>query len=199
MKKFNNTENTPHKIIDLNRLKEILSDKPELYDELIRNSKLVWESRSVAVAATIMVQCKGERYVLIGKRGPNAADFQGHWNLICGYLDKDETLQEATEREVWEESGLDLDLLKDNLIIDNLSFPWRVHSHPTANRQNVTNHFACVAKVDELPKLSTDNNEIEGEIEELRWLPISEIDIPYKWAFGHDKVIKKYIELINKN
>lgn len=171
MKHFNNRENKAYNI----------------------NGKLIWESRSVAVSGTIIIEIENEKYVLSGKRGSNAADNKGYWNLICGYLDWDENLQEAMEREIWEESGLDLNILKKNLILDNLSFPWRVDSNPNSNRQNVTIHFGCLSKQNYFPKLNTENNEVLNETEELKWININEID-KFDWAFNHNKIIKKYIK-----
>jgi len=174
MKKFNNRENKAHKLTD---------------------GKILWESRSVAIVATIIVKLDEQYFVLVSKRGRESLDEKGKWNLTCGYLDWDETLNQAVERELWEETGLDLDILKPNLIIDELSSPWRVHSDPIANRQNVSCHFGCVAEVDRLPELSLDNNEVEGEVESVIWLPLDDIDkINKEWAFNHDKIIKMFIE-----
>lgn len=172
MKKFNNKENIQHETKD---------------------GKIIWESRSVAVAATIIIEVDGDRWVLAGKRGYNAADYQGYWNLICGYLDWNETLEEATKREVWEESGLDLDILSDfDFDSFDLHKPWRVNSDPSANKQNVTCHFGCIVKLDHFPKLSTKYNEVDGETEEVKWIPIDEIN-DYNWAFSHDKIIELYV------
>ena len=177
MKKFNNRENKNYKV---------------------DGGKILWESRSVAVAGTILIKKSDEIFVLAGKRGKAAADNQGKWNLICGYLDWDESADEALEREVWEESGLDMDILKDSLLMDDLKNPWRVHSCPkTSNRQNVTLHYGCLSKVEDFPKLSIENNEVDGETEEVIWMNIDDI-YNYEWAFDHDKIIKKYLKFCHQ-
>jgi len=175
MKKFKNTPNIEHKV----------------------DGKSIWQSRSVAVVGTIMIRIGEEIFVLVSKRGKAALDEKGKWNLTCGYLDYDETIQEAIERELWEETGLDLDILRPNLIYSKLDQPWRIHSKPDANRQNVSCHFGCLAEVDKLPELSLENNEIEGEVESAIWLPIDDVN-KYDWAFNHNEIISLFLSEILK-
>lgn len=179
--KFNNRSNTPHKIGD----------------------KVIWDNRSPAVECTILMNILSsfqQTYVLASKRGPNAADFQGYWNLICGYLDWDETGSDAIIREVWEEVGLNLREMmtsSGNVIVRNdLHSPWDVITNPWAHLQNVSLRYGIYFISEGFPKLSTKNNEVDGEVSELLWMPIQDIN-KYKWAFDHNQVIRNYLE-INK-
>lgn len=166
--------------------------------------KEVWESRSVAVNSVILVLTNKSDipYVLASKRGPNSADYQGKMNLIAGYLDWDEYAHEAVIRETWEECGLNiLNLLSNTTVLANhMKQPWFVNTSPLENRQNVSLRYGCLLKlnISTLPKLSLDNNEVEGEIEEAMWIPVNKID-KYDWAFNHDSVIKEYLSLIKQN
>jgi len=166
------------------------------------DGKLVWESRSVAVAGVVFAWKVNEDYpyVLISERGPKSADFQGKQNLVCGYLDWDETGTEAMIRETWEEVGLNLiDILdtKEDMI-NNMEQPWYVHTNVNANRQNITLRYGLCYSLNDnenLPELTTIHNEVVGEVSNPQWISFNEID-KYEWAFGHDQVIKDYLEYI---
>ena len=178
--KFNNRENSVHKIGD----------------------KIFWESRSVAVNFVIIMMPINtmKLYVLVAKRGPNAADFQGSYNLIAGYLDWDESGKQAVARETWEEVGLNIkDFIfnKKYLILKNdLNQPWFVQTDPSSNRQNVSLRYGLkiISKEKKFPKLNIKNNEVKGEVEDPQWMPVEEIT-NYQWAFNHDQVIRDYLNL----
>ena len=55
----------------------------------------------------------GEIYTVVEKRGP-VVSHPGEWCCPCGYLDWDESLIEACQREVKEETGITLD--KDKIL-----------------------------------------------------------------------------------
>jgi len=156
-------------------------------------------SRSVAVVASVLVEKDNETYVLIGKRGQGTPDFQGCWNMPCGYLDFEESATEAVHRELFEETGLDLEeLLKNSKhhIID-LEQPWFVQHEPNGNRQNVTLRFGVYVRIDgELPELTNENCE-EDEVDELLWMNVNDVD-KYEWAFKHDEVLESYIGINNE-
>lgn len=166
------------------------------------DGQLIWDSRSVAVAGVTFAWKKNDEYphVLISKRGPKSADFKGLMNVVCGYLDRNESATEAMIRETWEEVGLNLpEIIENSLdVVNNMEQPWYTMSEPTQNRQNVTLRFGLCFMIDddaELPELTTIYNEIEGEVEDPQWIPFDDVD-KYEWAFGHDQVIKEYLELI---
>lgn len=164
------------------------------------SQKLVWESRSTAVNLVILMNNGiAEDHVLVSQRGPNAADYQGKWNVIAGYLDWDETGPEAAIRECWEEVGFNLpEFMKNGAVLkNNLDQPWHVKTDPSANRQNISLRYGVYLKADgkEFPWLSLKNNEVKGEVSTALWMPISDID-KHEWAFGHDQVIKDYLSRI---
>lgn len=142
-----------------------------------------WYSRSVGVA--IFTFCKNEEgrwCVLASKRGKEAADFQGFWNSVCGYLDFNETAVEAAIREAKEETGIDLQGEKIQFV--------GYEDSPTANRQNVTLRFCCFITTKKTSDFVFSKEGNEGdEVDEIKWLPIEEVD-DYSWAFGHEKRIK---------
>jgi len=160
-------------------------------------------SRSVAVVGTILIHHVNTKttYVLIGKRGKGTPDFQGCWNMPCGYLDWNETGAEALVREVYEETGLDIDELTKSdtaCLYNHLEQPWFVnHDSINSNRQNVTLRFGALflSLQDELPKLTNEHCEPD-EVEELKWIDIKEMD-QYECAFNHDKVLKEYCTKFN--
>ena len=180
--KFKNIQNTEHKI----------------------DGRTVWESRSVAVVGVILIYRHLIPYVLISKRGPNSADFQGKWNLIAGYLDWNETGYEALVRETWEEAGFDLDghlkkckNAKAKLLGNDLEQPWAVNTSPSINRENVSLRYGVSFQIDpdeDFPILTTEHNEVEGECEEPMWLSLYDDENfkNYEWAFNHDQVIEDY-------
>ena len=99
--------------------------------EGIDKSFIGWFSRSVAVAVFIFVKTKdGKVKVLASERGEEAADFQGMWNVPCGYVDFDETTKEAAARELFEECGIKIDPSSLQLI--------KVQDSPKENHKNIT-------------------------------------------------------------
>lgn len=141
-----------------------------------------WFSRSVAVATAVLIQDNGQWYVLANERGAGTPDYQGYWNLPCGYLDYNETAEEAAMREVYEETGIKCENIK------NVG-----HStSPNENRQNVCFFFISFlsGSIDDY-HFSKDNME-EGEVGGIKWVPLSDAD-SVKWAFDHDQIIEKIV------
>lgn len=141
-----------------------------------------WFSRSVAVATAVMIKDGGEWYVLANERGSGTPDYQGYWNLPCGYLDYNETAEEAAMREVYEETGIKCQNIK------NIG-----HStSPNENRQNVCFFFISFlsGSIDNY-QFSKENME-EGEVGGIKWVPVSDAD-SVKWAFDHDVLIQKIL------
>ena len=73
---------------------------------------VVWNSRSAAIVAVVIAKMGDDLYALINQRGSGAADNRGKFNCTCGYIDWSETGPEAFEREIWEETGIDIDEIK---------------------------------------------------------------------------------------
>jgi len=133
------------------------------------NGKEQWISRSTVVIPVVfkLNETTGDIYTLVEKRGP-VVSHPGEWCCPCGYLDWDETLQEACQREVREETGLELDL-------ENILF-FTVDSNPKTSNQSVDLWYYCWAmdKDFDLSKVET-----KDEILDLKWLKVARVY--YKW------------------
>ena len=150
------------------------------YDENGKPSQ--WFSRSVAVATAVLLNDNGQWYVLANERGSGTPDYQGYWNLPCGYLDYNETAEEAAAREVFEETGIRCQNIK---CIGH-------SSSPNENRQNVVFYFVSFLSGGmESHKFSKENME-DGEVGGIKWVPLSEAG-DVKWAFDHDDLIGQIV------
>lgn len=167
---------------------------------VLPDGRTIWLSRAVAVVGTVCLIKDGMPYFLISKRGKGSADFQGLYNLTCGYLDNDESSSEAFVRELWEECGVNIYNIinnKENLIINNyLENVWDVKSTPNENRQNVSLHHGIIAVVNELPIPQILNEVEEDEVEEVLWVSMNDI-YKFKFAFNHLERIEKFISMHN--
>ena len=87
--------------------KEKQSGKPRNF-AIERNGKQYWVSRSSVVS--LYVFCKdenGEWNVLVSQRGKKMK-YGGKWNVVSGFLDFGETLEDAAKRECYEECGINI-------------------------------------------------------------------------------------------
>lgn len=143
--------------------------------------KIYWISRAMAVVGFVFKQIDDKLFVLIEKRGQGAADNIGSFCVPCGYLDFNETLEEAVLRELKEETGFIGD--KDKLIF------LKINSNPNENRQNVSVHFAYFANNNENFNTNKAIGGEKDEIEYVTWLCIGTIK-KIKWfkrLFKHNK------------
>lgn len=165
-----------------------------------------WISRSVAVAVVVIAICQGKPHVLLNKRGKGAPDFQGFWNCPCGYLDWNESSGEAAVREVFEETGFDIEnFYYENasrvyscVVYNGIQTPWGVETNPaSSNRQNVTIRHSFVFNCEELPTLSNEHNE-KDETADIRWVPLNEILYgDMEFAFNHKELINLFVNKIS--
>jgi len=152
------------------------------------NDKEFWISRSLSVEGFIFTYNKGLK-ILANKRGKACPNNIGKWNCPCGYLDYDETLQQACSREIKEETGL---------IIDPslLEFLW-IDSSPKGKTQNVSVAFFSYESNYENQILTTEFADLD-EVEEIKWIGIEELD-KYDWAFEHNySIIRISLEYFKK-
>ncbi len=150
------------------------------------DGKTYWVSRAIGVSGIVFYATDSDIFVLANKRGKNTPDFQGMWNLPCGYLDFDETTKEACSREVYEETGIKVAPDKWKLL--------EIADSPTQNKQNVTiRYYYCITNPQPKDISLGSNTENRGgeedEVESIAWINIKNID-NYEWAFGHKEVIK---------
>lgn len=150
----------------------------------------LWSGRYTAVCGMVIFKCGQDAFVLANLRGPGTPDYQGYWNLPCGFLESNETGEEGVCREIFEECGLSLAPSCFSLL--------SVETDPqTCNNGNVTIRYITLKKVIELPELKYTNiNGEDGEVESVKWININEID-NYKWAFNHDILIKSYEKIFS--
>lgn len=93
--------------------------------EELKDGRKVWISRSNSVNALILVEEKGtlkdyhygSKFLLV-KRSDKMNE-GGKWCMPCGYLDWNESLEDAVAREIYEETGIKEEALK-SLICDEV-------------------------------------------------------------------------------
>jgi len=163
------------------------------------DGKTVWESRSIAVTGVIIAKLNSEYFVLINKRGVGAADYVGKYNVCSGYLDWDETTEDAFRREVYEETGIDIINIKvnNNILFDYTERPIFTSSSPTNNRQNVTFTYGIIFETHIFPKTTTIYSEPD-EVSEIKWINIKDVN-NYSFAFNHDKKIISFFNSFSNN
>lgn len=165
------------------------------------DGRTFWISRSVAVVSTIVGFLnsdfsKKNGHILAVKRGPKV-DNTGKYCLPCGYLDWDEDGATGAKREIWEETGLDVDaLLKDSK--KKIAFfknPWKTVTDPALDdKQNICLYYGAIFDWSELPELSSENCE-EGEVDALEWISFDKLD-SVEWAFHHKQRILDFCQHI---
>lgn len=157
--------------------------------------KTIWSGRYCAVCAIVIVHKKikvtdklykqDKYFLLVSKRGKGTPNYQGCWNIQCGFLDGDEKLIEACSRETYEETGVTIDPSEFKL--------WQI-SDDTSIDQNVTVRY--IAKLSDFPH----NNEgykgeggEENEVDEVMWLDLSDKELIDKmeWAFNHHLIVEE--------
>jgi ADP-ribose pyrophosphatase YjhB (NUDIX family) len=131
-----------------------------------------------------------EWFILVSKRGPGCPSAVGKWNVPGGYLDFDETLEEAARRECYEETGVRFD---GPLTLASIS------TNPHSKAQNVVCSFYGVIKVNSAMEIvrKLDKRNCNGEKDEVDdiglWTVKDIIARPELYAngtaFGHDKMI----------
>lgn len=164
------------------------------------DGRTVFLSRSCAVAVTVFCKYivdvdetfgKQKVAVLLVKRKEDMDVEPGRWCLPCGYLDYDESLYDAAVRELFEETGVYIhDHIYAHEVGDKSTQPDMIHSDPGEDAlQNVTAHFVFYVLRGEKLKLKPQ----EGEIQEVKFIPVGELD-EYDIAFGHTKRIRKFFK-----
>lgn len=162
------------------------------------DGKQYWISRSMATRSEVVVLDENSKpYLLINKRGPGTPDFQGCWNITCGYLEFDVTLEENASKELLEETGVFIPYTMWKLR--------HIESDPhRGNRQNVTAVYRVVLSMEDFNKHKTlgctmtiDGGE-ENEVSDVWLMPLTIENInSIEWAFNHKetaiKILQQYI------
>lgn len=174
----------------------------------LEDHKKYWISRSIAVVIVPVIIDKRKKlfskysdiYFLAETRGPGCPDNIGKLVFPCGYLDFDETLKDAAIREVYEETGLELNP-------EDVHFSG-INDSPSTNRQNVTIRFVVVLDKNDIQSKIDDGtinirtDERGGEPNEVSNIEIVSVNNLYSrpdnWAFDHDKLGKTVAKNIKK-
>jgi len=168
-----------------------------------KTGKVYWISRAMAVCGIIAcIRPEDEKlFFLVEKRGPGCPDFVGFYACPCGYLGWGETRLDAIIREIKEETGLDVEPVRDDI------YEWMTEDRPEENaRQNVTTRYVVPADYD-LVKEYLDsgadlNSEARGgeaeEVSELVLVGEDEID-NYSWAWNHGELLKMLVKSYNND
>lgn len=155
--------------------------------EVTHEGKTYWVSRSLATVTYHFAFINDQAYILANKRGSGMPTNVGKWNCPSGYLDFGETLEECAVREIYEETGVTVPLNSLTLM--------EIDSAPTRRgMQNVLVRYRSACKYDCLEdayaEVTTEHSE-PNEVEEVKWIPMSEIK-NYEWV--SEKHVKQIIE-----
>jgi ADP-ribose pyrophosphatase YjhB (NUDIX family) len=118
---------------------------------------------------------QGEEVLLV-RRAPQLLE-GGKWALIGGYMERDENLQEAAAREIFEESGY---RVKDLTLLTVHHRPDRPHE----DRQNISFVFFCQAQNQE--------GASDWEVTEQTWFSLNALPPLEELAFDHALDIQMY-------
>lgn len=147
-----------------------------------------WISRSVAVVVFVFARdIYNQEYILAEQRGTGTPDpeYIGKYCIPCGYLDYDETIVQAAQRELIEETGLNFPTTDFKLL--------NINDLPKSDkRQNITFRYIVNSNVhiEDLSNLFTTKNSEKDEIESIKFIKLKDID-NYEWAFNHQELIKE--------
>lgn len=142
--------------------------------EMVRFLLNFFKSKNVYAGVPVIIQnSKGE--ILLGKRRRNMATFPGFWGLPGGMPNYKEKLVDTAKREVKEELGVDIKIIKKSKDIYE-NFPCKksgLHSVDVA-------HYGKIIKGIPKPK---------DETSEIKWFKPSEIR-KMNLAYEHKKILK---------
>lgn len=130
--------------------------------------------RHVTIDALVIKDGK----VLLLKRAPHLIE-GGKWCLPGGFMERDETTEQAVLRELKEESGYDGKIIKLFRIIDE-------PNRPNDDKQNVA--FIYLVEVIGEP------GERDNESTEMAWFDLDKIPAPEECAFDHRSNIELFLQ-----
>jgi len=129
---------------------------------------------------TAIIEFQNNKILLV-KRG--TVVFKGYWALPGGRVDSGETIEQAVLREVKEETGLDIKIVKKI---------GEYHEIGVQDGIEYDYHPACFL----VKPMGGKIRRQEKEIEDIKLVDLE--DIPEKLAFKHSSMIKDYIETLEK-
>jgi ADP-ribose pyrophosphatase YjhB (NUDIX family) len=173
----------------------------------LADGRVVWLSRATAVVASIyMEDDNGNWFVAMVKRGKCLPDEVGKWVMPCGYVDWDEDVPTASKREVYEETGLNIDEImnSDYHFYHSDYFTGQatlVTSKPKGDaKQNISHHFVLAASVEVLPEFDMSLIDPAGEVADIKWIPftdLGEMEENEQIGFSHFTRIQDFVEKLD--
>ena len=136
------------------------------------NGSKFWISRSIATVVYVYTHIDGQLHILANKRGPGLPNNVGKWNCPSGFLDYDETIKACAAREVFEETGCNISAV--SLTLEEID------DNPNRRSQVVLFRYSTLVPFDSTSPLTTEHAEPD-EVEEVKWIPISDIE-KYTWV-----------------
>lgn len=143
--------------------------------------------RSVGVVMLCYTIVDGNIYILVNKRGTKTSEFKSKWNLPSGYLNWDESGEEAAQRETIEETGI--------CIPTSLIQEVEHSTSPTENRQNII--FRYAAKVPNYFMEQSLKAQDSEEVSNIKWINFNELDT-VEWAFNQKETIERMLSKLTK-
>src|ERR1035437_6409276 len=132
------------------------------------------ELRHVVVNALIIKNDK----LLLTKRSPKITE-GNKWSLVGGFVDRDETLEAAIKREIFEETGYRTIETKLFMVMDN---PDRRNE----DRQNVALAYVC--------EIGEKEGKPDWESIAQEWFDLDSLPNEEEMAFDHLEVIQIYLK-----
>ena len=158
--------------------------------EFEHNGQKLWYSRSLAVNLLAHTVFNGKIRILANKRG-EGAEFNKHlWNLPGGFVDFNETAEQAACRETLEETGYIINP-QDISLVDLDTNPKNSWRQTMVAKFNI----ALEQAPERDPNFSLVNT--NGEVEAVKWITLDEID-DYNWVRGQKEYIKEYFNILEK-
>ena len=154
------------------------------------NGQTLWYSRSLACSCIVFGYNKdNEICVLANKRGEGCEFNNFLWNVPGGFIDFDESAEQAAVRELYEETGVKVSSAEVTLAVFD--------TEPKGNRQTMTASFTHRLPDDvDVEDIETTNEHSEpGEVAEIKFIPIKEID-KYQWTRGQRRKIRAALHLM---
>lgn len=158
--------------------------------EFEHNGEKLWYSRSLACNIGVFRINNDEYEVLACKRGQGCEFNKGLWNIPGGFIDFNENAAQCAVRELFEETGVKISEKK-------VTF-YRLATKPGGARQTMNaSHYAFFDKEETLNWVFTSEFSENGETEEIKWIPMSELK-KYKWMHNQTLLINSMCEKIKE-
>lgn len=151
-----------------------------------------WLSRDVVITSLVFkIGIFGAVYVLANLRGKGCTEFINYWNLPGGFLDFNETGEEAASRETFEETGYLIPKEDFSLI--------ETSTDPKINKQHVAFRYLAVIEskdtwnyreYEDIDKALANLTGEKDEVANISWIHIDSLN-NYNWAFNHKEIILK--------